>query len=142
LYLFGLPTHLRAWGHEDLERGIDLLTAQFDFPSGLSATVTGGWHLPKAYPFSMEYTVIGDQGAMEYSSAGREPHWYDASGGDQALTLPEGDGYQAEIEYFVACCAEGRSPDRCTPESSAAAVRIARLAEEARAHQGELISCQ
>lgn len=142
VHLFGTPSTVRAWGVESLTKGIDLITAQFDYDSGTAVTVTGGWHLPGAYPFSMEYTVVGEQGAIEYSSAGREPKWYPAGGAETALVLPPNDGYQAEIEYFVDCCSANRQPAECTPASSAEAVRIARLAEQARIQKGEAVSCK
>jgi predicted dehydrogenase len=142
LACFGPPDAVSAWGHEDLARGIDMITAQLHYAGLGSVTVTGGWHHPKAYPFSMEYTVVGENGAIEYSSAGREPRWYDNDGTESQLPLSATDGYQAEIEYFVDCCRNNAWPARCTPESSAAAVKVARLADEARARKGEPVPCK
>jgi predicted dehydrogenase len=141
LACFGTPQSVSASGHEDLAAGLDMMTAQLYYASGLTVTITGGWHLPSAYPFSMEYTVVGQDGVMEYSSAGRPPHCY-ARGVDNEIELSSVDGYQAEIEYFVECCRSGAKPERCTPQSSAAAVKLARLLEEARVRQGEILPCQ
>ena len=141
LVCFGMPEAVSAAGHEDLAAGIDLVTGQLHYGSGLSVAITGGWHLPSAYPFSMEYTVVGENAAIEYSSAGRPPHWYDREK-DFEIPLENGDGYQAEIEYFVECCRAGQAPERCSPESSAAAVRVARLLDEARAKRGEPVPCR
>jgi predicted dehydrogenase len=142
LTLFGLPDAVSAWGHEALARGVDMVTAQLHYPGIPSVTISGGWHHPKAYPFSMEYTVVGEHGAMEYSSAGRDPRWYDNSGAEQPLELSAADGYQAELEYFIDCARSGKAPDRCTPESSAAAVAVALLMDQARARKGEPVPCQ
>lgn len=142
LVLFGKPDAVSAWGHEDLAAGIDVVTAQLHYPGIPSVTITGGWHHPKAYPFSMEYTVVGSAGAMEYSSAGRDPAWYANDGTDTKLELPPVDGYQAEIEYFLECCKKGESPARCSPESSAAAVKLARLIDESRSKKGEPVPCR
>ncbi|MCS7041740.1 MAG: Gfo/Idh/MocA family oxidoreductase [Bryobacteraceae bacterium] len=141
LACFGMPEAVSATGHEDLAAGIDLVTGHLHYGSGLTVTITGGWHLPSAYPFSMEYTVVGDNAAIEYSSAGRPPHWYGREK-DYEIPLETADGYQAEIEYFIECCRTGRAPERCTPESSAAAVRVARLLDEARAKKGEPVACR
>jgi predicted dehydrogenase len=141
LACFGLPERVSATGVEDLAAGVDLITAQLVYKSGLSVTVTGGWHLPGGYPFSMEYTVAGDRAVMEFSSAGREPHIY-GKDIDETPELPAVDGYQAEIEYFVECCRTGREPERCPPRSSAEAVELARLLEKARERQGELLPCR
>ena len=142
LVCFGVPDAVSAWGHEDLAKGIDMITAQFHYPGLGAVTVTGGWHHPKSYPFSMEYTVVGEGGAIDYSSEGRPPKWYAPDGSANELPLSEKDGYQAEIEYFVECCRTGKMPERCTPESSAAAVKLAKLAEEARSRKGEKVQCQ
>lgn len=139
-YLFGLPRQVRAWGHEDLQAGLDLLNAEFEYLD-FCVTVTGGWHHMKDYPFSMEYTVAGDEGAMEYSSVGRDPKWYAKGGGETALPLSPKDGYQAEVEYFIECCRANRQPEICAPQSSAATVQLMRHAEAARAKKGEPVAC-
>jgi predicted dehydrogenase len=142
MVLFGQPEAVRATGYEELERGIDLLEATLHYPSGLTVAITGGWHLPSAYPFSMEYTVLGDRGVMEYSSAKPETPLIYAPEGEQRPADSGKDGYLAEVEYFVECVRSGAEPRRCTPESSAAAVALARLLDHARSKQGDLIPCQ
>jgi len=104
--------------------------------------VTGGWHHPKAYPFSMEFTVVADDGTLEYNSAGRPLTLYQADGTEMPVKLTETDGFQAELEYFVACAASGRKPERCPPEESAMAVRLARAMLESRKRNGERIECR
>lgn len=141
LVCFGKPEAVSATGYEDLAGGVDMLTAQLLYPNGFSVTITGGWHLQSNYPFSMEYTAVGKDAAIEYSSAGRPPHWY-ARGEERALSLSPTDGYQAEIEYFVHCVQTGAKPDRCTPQSSADAVKLTRLLEDARDRKGEILPCQ
>jgi predicted dehydrogenase len=142
LHLFGPPESVSAWGQEDLQRGVDVITAQFQYPNIGSVTITGGWHHPKAYPFSMEYTVVGDLAAIEYSSAGRDPKWYGNDGAEQAIDFAAKDGYQAEIEYFIDCCRTGSQPTMCTPASSARAVELAALMSAARSKRGEPVPCR
>lgn len=142
IHLFGMPEAVSSTGYEDLPRGIDTIEAQLYYSSGLVATITGGWHHPRSYPFSMEYTVVADGGAVEYSSAGRQPELYRPDGSHELLPEPAKDGYQGEIEYFLECAAAGRQPEICKPEESAAAVRLTRLMSEARARNGEKVKCQ
>ena len=142
LHLFGLPEAVSAWGHEDMTRGIDVITAQLHYPGVGSVTVTGGWHHPKAYPFSMEYTVVADGGTVEFSSAGRPPALYSAAGEEQKLPVADKDGYQAEIEYFIDCARAGRQPEVCPPRESAASVKLTNLMVEARLRRGEKIACK
>lgn len=138
---FGLPTHVSATGYENLAAGVDVIEAQLYY-DGFTATISGGWHHPKSYPFSMEYTVVGDAGAVEYSSAGRPTTLYRANGEVEPLVEPEKDGYQAEIEYFLECAASGKQPDYCSPQDSANAVRLTNLISDARANNGEKLKCQ
>lgn len=142
LALFGLPESVSATGAEGLGQGLDILDASLHYAGGLDVEITGGWHLPSNYPFSMEYTVAGELGVMEFSSADPEtPHLYGRDS-DHRPALSAKDGYLAEIEYFVECVKTGAEPKRCTPESSAQAVALARLLDVARTEKGKSIPCQ
>jgi len=132
LHLFGRPEGVSAWGHEDLRGGVDQLTGQLHYPDVESVTITGGWFHRGEYPFSMEYTVVGDEGVVEFSSAGRPPTVYWKDGRKEELPVAAGDPYQAELAYFVECCARGARPEMCPPEESALAVRVMGLLSEAR----------
>lgn len=141
LHLFGLPVSIEATGYEDASRGVDVINAEFFYSHGGVVLVTGGWHHPKTYPFSMEYTIVTDGGTLDFSSDGRAPTLYSEDGTEQKLTAPERDGYAAEIEYFVECCNAGRQPEICPPRESANAVKLTRLMLEARNKNGERIEC-
>jgi predicted dehydrogenase len=141
LHLFGAPQEISATGYEALASGIDIITSALHYPDGRTAIITGGWHHPKSYPFSMEYTVVADGGTVEYSSLDRPPALYSADGEREALQMEEKDGYRAEIEYFLDCCRRGASPELCSPEDSADAVALTRLMLEARKRNGERIPC-
>jgi len=141
LWLFGWPEAVSATGYVNLAQGIDTICAQLHYPDVDSVVVTGGWHHPKAYPFSMEYTVVCEGGTIEYSSAGKPPTLFSAGGTESVLPQPARDGYEAEIAYFVECCTKNQKPDRCPPEESAQAVKLARFIAEAREHKGEKVPC-
>ena len=141
LHLFGKPAEVSATGFVDLAKGIDSITAELHYAAIGSVIVTGGWHHPGSYPFSMEYTVVCDGGTLEYSLAGGGPVLYGVDGTKTVLPLQERDGYEAEVAYFVECCVSGRKPERCPPEESAAAVKLMRLIVEAREKKGEKIPC-
>jgi predicted dehydrogenase len=122
-----------------LPRGIDWITATLYYPEIGGVVVSGGWHHPKSFPFSMEYTVVGDNGTVEFSSAVAPPTLYRCDGEKEQLTLPDRDGYQAELEYFVECVNKGVKPEFCPPEESAASVKLGLLLLEARERKGEKI---
>ncbi len=140
LHLFGKPRAISASGYEDLAAGIDFVNAQLHYPDIGAVAVTGGWHHPKTYPFSMEYTVSADGGTLEYSSSGRPPTLYGSDGTENLLPQPEIDGYQAQLEYFIGCARAGKQPELCDPQESAMAVEVTRLISEARSRNGEKVS--
>jgi predicted dehydrogenase len=134
LHLFGAPSAVAATGVTDA------IEAQLFYRDGMVAAIAGGWEPAAAYPFRMEYRVSGDQGLVEYSSAGRVPTLYTAE--EQALPLDVTGGYEAEIDYFVSCCESGRPPMICPPSESAQAVDLMRLLLDARERQGEKLPCK
>jgi predicted dehydrogenase len=142
LHLFGKPETVSATGHEALAAGVDVVTAELHYEGGLTVVITGGWHHPKSYPFSMEYTVVAELGTVDYSSLGRAPTLYGVDGEIEVLAMKEQDGYRAEIEYFLDCCQHGESPSLCPPEESADAVALAVCIIEARKRNGEKIRCE
>jgi hypothetical protein len=89
----------------------------------------------------MEFTVVGDRGAVEYSSAGRPVTVYWSDGRKEPLSPEEKDGYQAEIEYFLECCRLGQAPAACPPRESAMSVRLTKLMVDARESRGEKLPC-
>jgi len=141
IHLFGLPDSVEASGYENLAKGIDIIHAELFYSHGGSVLITGGWHHPKSYPFSMEYTVVCDGGTVDFSSEGRAPTLYRDNGEMEKLSLPEVDGYAAELKYFVECCREGVRPSICPAPESAAAVKLGRLILEARNKNGERLPC-
>ena len=140
LHLFGTPLSVAATGYEAVETGVDLILAELKYEAA-TIFVSGGWHHPKSYPFSMEYTVVTDGGTFEFSSAARPPTLYRSDGVEEALALPDADGYAAELAYFVECCREGNQPALCPPEESAQAVALMRLLLKSRSGNGETLEC-
>src|SRR5713101_5249957 len=141
VHLLGKPTAVSATGYEDLARGIDVIFAEFHYLSAASVAIAGGWHHPKAYPFSMEFTVVGDNGTLDYSSDGRPLALYGPGGEKQVFDSAEADWFAEELKYFVDCAAHGRKPELCPPEESAMAVKLTRLMVASREKNGEKIAC-
>lgn len=134
LRLFGSPEAISATGYE--AEGVDALSARL-FYDGLTAEISGGWLFPGAFPFAMEFMVLGERGVLEYNSESRPLRRY---GSGEEVALDSTDGYAAELAYFAECCQTGKQPELCTPESSAEAVRLTRALFDARAKNGERIA--
>lgn len=140
-HLFGLPEAISSTGYEDMANGVDVITSEFHYPNIGQVTITGGWFHRGEYPFSMEFSVVGDLGVIEYSSAGRPPTVYWSDGRKESLTPEEKDGYQAELEYFLDCCRKGHPPKECLPVESSMAVKLTKTMVLAREKRGEKVKC-
>ena len=140
-HLFGVPEKISSTGHEDLAGGIDTIASEFYYPEIGQVTITGGWFHRGEYPFSMEFTVTGDRGAVEYNSAGRPLTVFWSDGRREPIALDEKDAYQAELEYFLDCFRETRPPSLCPPAESSLAVKLTKLMVDARERKGEKVSC-
>ena len=142
LHLFGKPEAVAATGYVEAAAGIDCIDAQLFYPEGGVVSVTGGWHHPGAYPFSMEYTVTLEGATIDYSSLGRPPTLYAPGQPEQLLDGGTRDAYAAEIGCFIESCRIGRPPEICPPGESADAVKLMLLLVEARTKNGEKIPCR
>ena len=136
-HVFGMPRAVRAVGVEDLDAGIDFVEAQLDYGDGVPVVVSGGWHHPASFPFSMEFTVLCDGGTLDYSSDKDGLRLHDASGEASALDLPQQDGFVGELQAFAAACGRGEPPPDCLPQDSARSVRIALAMKRSRERGGE-----
>lgn len=142
LHLFGKPESVSAVGYQSLPEGIDIISARLQYADALTIEFAGGWHHPKTYPFTMEYTVVTDEGTIDFRHETRPPTLYARTGDQIALTLGTRDGYEAEIQYFVQCCQRRQQPTLCPPAKSAEAVGLMRLLQRSRAENGSTIACK
>jgi predicted dehydrogenase len=137
LRTFGRPESVTATGFEDLSSGVDIISAQLSYPNNLQVEIAGGWHHPKSFPFSMEYTVVAEAGTLDFRHQTRPPTLYTKNGGEEPCLLGTQDGYEAEIEYFLQCCQERKMPSQCPPNDSAEAVGLMNLLLQSRKEKGE-----
>jgi len=142
IHLFGMPEAVSATGVEDLGKGIDVMEAHLYYPSRLTVTICGGWHHPRAFPFSMGYTVVTDGGTVEYHSQGVPPTLYRADGRSEKVPQSDTDGFAAELAYFADCCNNQTQPELCPPEESARAVKLMLLLRQARERNGAKLLCK
>jgi UDP-N-acetylglucosamine 3-dehydrogenase len=117
--------------------------------NGAIAVIESIWHLPETTPYQIDarMEVLGTEGALyiDCGEAGLEIH--DAAGNHMPDTLywPQVFGQRfgilrAELRYFADCVAQGRRPDRITPEESRAAVALLAAALES-SHTGQVVHC-
>lgn len=134
LLLFGAPAAIRAKSLGSF----DAVTATFLYPSGSEIRLQGGW-LASGTPFSMAFQARTAGALLELGPNGLMLS--DAEGKQRRIEIPDVNPYVEELSYFQQCCEAGRRPDRCPPEASAAAVKVAVLLKRSRDSDGEEIQC-
>lgn len=132
LMLFGLPDTIAATAVGD----VDAIDALLRYADGLELRIKGGW-LASGTPFSMGFAVKSEHGLLELNNEGL---FLEDRTGRRKLQ-PQGDGYDAEISYFIDCCRTGKKPERCLPQQSAEAIKLALDLKKARTKGGEPIKC-
>jgi len=123
LYCFGKPREVTS-SSAGLKRGrMDHIHTTYRYANGAMITGEGGWEFAPQYPFGMSFTVV-----MEKATINLTPDLslmlYPKKGGAQALAVPPGDGYSAELAHFAGCMRKNRGSEIVTPESSADSVRL------------------
>jgi predicted dehydrogenase len=134
ILLFGLP---RAVSAKRLG-GIDGLTATLLYRNGPEVRIQGGW-FESGTPLRMGFQVRAERAELCLDASGLRLN--DVSGKSRAIELSKVHAFEREISYFVACCNQGQWPDRCPPEESRMAVKLALALRESRSKEGEHISC-
>jgi predicted dehydrogenase len=132
LLLCGMPERVAAKKLGD----VDGVAATLIYPGGPEVRVQGGWFAEKT-PFSMSFQARTERAELALTAEGLMRN--DAQG-ERTKIETEGDGYDAEVSYFVECCKTGRQPELCPPHESAQAVRVALLLKQAR-ETGEQVKC-
>ena len=128
IWLYGEPAsvHSVGTGPTGTKDVNGLISATLQYAASGPAIIEGGWHARGPYPFSMSFTISGERGTLEFSSAGC-PLTLSRAGaaGTEIVALSEYDGFAEELRYFADCVASNTQPERCPPRESAAAVKVA-----------------
>lgn len=125
----------------------DIGVVTLNFHGGALAVSECVWCLPENTPYSLDarMEIIGDKGAI-YINDSTPPFVIDNGTGRKIADTyywPKVLGRRVgalkeELEYFVACIEDGKSPAVITPEESREAVRIVEAAERS-AREGAVI---
>ncbi|HSU60954.1 MAG TPA: Gfo/Idh/MocA family oxidoreductase [Bryobacteraceae bacterium] len=131
--LFGMPQRVAA---KQLGE-VDALTATLLYANGPEVRIQGGWFLPGA-PLHMSFQVRTERAEMELTPDGL---MLNDQTGERKKVEVSGDGYEAEISYFIGCVRQGKPPQRCLPQDSARSVKVALLLKQSREMGGEQLKC-
>jgi predicted dehydrogenase len=127
LWWFGQPDSIETDGliWQGLPYSVD---ATWRYNSGPVVNLHGSWD-PHGGPFRMAFRVVMEKATVVYDSVGNVFRLLQLTPeGDSSrdLEAPKGSAYQNEINDFVACLNEGKTPKRVTSQSSRLSVAVSR----------------
>src|SRR5581483_5342529 len=134
LLLFGTPARIDAKSIGEP----DTLMGTLIYPGGPEVRIQGGW-FPSGTPLSMGFQVRADRAELEWGPNGLTLS--DAGGFREIVSVSAADAYREELSYFVDCCRAGKPPERCLPQESARALKLALLLKQSRGSGGEQLAC-
>jgi predicted dehydrogenase len=138
--LFGKPSALSSQGANRVSCGdpVDHVVTQY-FYGDFVCVAEGGWGFPGTWPFEMSFQVLGEKGALEFSTA-KDPGlvFYPAEGEPSQPEVSGDTGYQREFAYFMECLEAGKQPERVLPQSAMDSVAVV-VAERQSAASGERV---
>jgi len=139
--VFGRPKSLSTQAANRVSSGerLDHAITQY-FYGDFVCVAEGGWGFPGTFPFEMAFSVLGEEGCLDFSTS-HNPMltFYPASGDPTHPQVSDETGYQREFAYFMDCLETGKHPDRVAPESAMESVRVV-MAERHSAETGERIA--
>ena len=137
-HLFGAPDAVFSRGYSKTSGRTDHIVTEYLYDRGPAlVSAEGSWCMADGFAFTMRYTVNFERATADFD-IGRE-HQLIVEHGRQgrARSISPGDGYEAELAYFVDCVRTGRAPARVTaadavdrpahPRSRAAQHRVGRI---------------
>lgn len=140
-WLFGTPRSVYARGRRGAPGGWDHSLTLLDY-GPVQCFAEGSVLMPDGYPFTMTLWVLCERGSVEFSFraggtgvetgsvSGTSLMVYETGAAPRPLSAPGGDGYQAQVAYFVECVRANRQPERGTPEQGRLAVKTALAARQ------------
>ncbi len=139
--LFGRPKMVSAMGGNRNSTGapVDNVITQYTY-GDFACFAEGGWGFPPTWPFEMSFQVLGEKGALEFSTS-KDPSltFYPMEGEPTHPEVSGDTGYQREFAYFMECLETGKQPERVLPESAMASIEVI-MAERESAATGERIA--
>lgn len=139
-YLLGKPNRLYARAIKTpATGGYDLVSALYTYEGGPEVLVDAAWYQAVTFDFRAAYLAVFEEGLLHFDSTRSPSLEVHRVGQDPESLALEGDAYYLELEFFVNCLAEGRSPATVVaPESARQSIELIE-AERRSAESGEAV---
>jgi predicted dehydrogenase len=123
-HLFGAPDAVFSRGYTKTSGRTDHIVTQYVYDDGPPiVTAEGSWCMADGFAFTMRYTVNFEHATADFEIGREHALTVSAEGKAEHVDLA-GDGYEAELAYFIACVEAGRAPARVTAADAVTGLRI------------------
>ncbi len=135
-HVFGLPTAVSSVG----DAPQTYISTQYHYPNGPAIVAESTWRMAPTFGFEMSFVVVLEQATILYNSSSTPAiRVLTTETAPPLLEVPEGDGYQREIEHFARVVAGENVEPIITPEQARDTIRLV-LAEKQSAREGRKIA--
>ena len=123
-HLFGRPDAVFSRGYMKTSGRTDHIVTEYLYDRGPAVvSAEGSWCMANGFTFTMRYTVNFEHATADFD-IGRE-HQLIVSRDGQVETIDlAGDGYEAELAYFLDCVQHHRAPTVVTAQDAVTGLRI------------------
>jgi predicted dehydrogenase len=123
-HLFGQPDAVFSRGYTKTSGRTDHIVTEYLYDRGPAVvSAEGSWCMADGFAFTMRFTANFDQATVDYEVGREHSLVVSANGKAEAVDLA-GDGYEAEIRYFLDCVRAGRKPERVTAADAVIGLRV------------------
>ncbi len=136
-HLLGRPDAVFSRGYSKTSGRTDHIVTEYLYDRGPALVgAEGSWCMANGFSFTMRYTVNFEQATADFD-IGREHQLIVSQDGTPELIDLAGDGYEAELAYFVDSVRTGRAPSLVTANDAVTGMRILE-AEQRSIESGEI----
>ncbi|MEO0652853.1 MAG: Gfo/Idh/MocA family oxidoreductase, partial [Planctomycetota bacterium] len=115
----GPPRSIAATGN------LDHVSALWDYgPDGPRVQLEGGWDHPDGFPFRMEYRAVFEAASVEFELGERPGLWVTRGDERRLESLPDEDGYRAEVRALLAAVRAGHARPPATVDEALDVTRL------------------
>jgi len=123
-YLLGKPNSLFSTGIKSQEGLCTHISTVLKYSNKI-ASAEASFLMPADYGLHAQLRVVCENGLIQLDSkAGKTLTVFELGKPPSYPTLPEKDGYLAEIEYFISCVLNNEEPQIVTPEDARLALQL------------------
>jgi len=135
IWLFGMPEFVKAEGlYEPNLGGYAHIISNLKFKDGIIATAEAGWAFKGAFPFTMVFRILCENGTVEWIfRAGKNVEQrdqkspiilYKADGSTYNPRVESEDPYFLELKYFIDCLDRGENINNATLGDGRRALKV------------------